>query len=619
MKKKKQKVQMPAGIRNKLMAAVSMLMVSVIMLVSSTYAWFTLSTAPEVTGISTSVGANGNLEMALLTSGKAASGENTNDAVPNTFADPTLITSAVGDSSAATNNVVKSNITWGNLVDLSAADYHLSDIALMPAAANITTTDVDTTGKIELSSILKTAVYGADGRVNKLDANTLSGVYTGDKWDPTNGTYGVRAVGSASTMSAEQVAYNAAKGAYATNLAGAHSGITSSISNNLGILATLVSAEDTDTITADQKTAALSIIGGTKSDLQTIASAYKNYMIAYAATVKSGNEFTTIKQTISNCSISTLKDYTTTYADYLPSGAATKIEALATAYKTVSDAETTISAAEADVTQMSGIKNAVKSVVGTTTPNKNDLINPNKTVYWEGGVISTIAENIGVYLLASKTSVTATVYGGAQGTKAALPATVADHTFDGGAVASITDTYGYVLDFAFRTNASGSKLQLQTDAMNRVYAEQNQDANLATMGAGSTVTYTYNTAAKSTTTQAETLLNAIKLVFFDPDNGTVYAKAKLSDVKAGADSATAKIVLDTTATDATKDDIVALNQNEAKKVSVLVYMDGETVDNKAAVNAQSAGTLKINLQFSSDKELVPMNNSTLKTMQKPAP
>ena len=53
-------------IKSKLIAAICMLLVSSIMMVSTTYAWFTLSTAPEVTGINTSVGANGNLEMALL-------------------------------------------------------------------------------------------------------------------------------------------------------------------------------------------------------------------------------------------------------------------------------------------------------------------------------------------------------------------------------------------------------------------------------------------------------------------------------------------------------------------------------------------------------------------------
>ena len=40
---KSKKFRMPAGIRNKLTAAVAMLLVSSIMMVSSTYAWFTLS------------------------------------------------------------------------------------------------------------------------------------------------------------------------------------------------------------------------------------------------------------------------------------------------------------------------------------------------------------------------------------------------------------------------------------------------------------------------------------------------------------------------------------------------------------------------------------------------
>ena len=56
------------SIKSKLMAAVAMLLVASFMVVSSTYAWFTLSTAPEITGVKTSVGANGNLEIALLDS-----------------------------------------------------------------------------------------------------------------------------------------------------------------------------------------------------------------------------------------------------------------------------------------------------------------------------------------------------------------------------------------------------------------------------------------------------------------------------------------------------------------------------------------------------------------------
>ena len=87
-------------IKNKLMAAICMLLVSSIMMVSTTYAWFTLSTAPEVTGINTAVGANGNLEMALLPKDGELSS----------------ITSAAGDGVIA---MEQRNITWGNLVDVS--------------------------------------------------------------------------------------------------------------------------------------------------------------------------------------------------------------------------------------------------------------------------------------------------------------------------------------------------------------------------------------------------------------------------------------------------------------------------------------------------------------------
>lgn len=43
---KQSKVKMPGSMRQKLMAAAAMLLVAAILLVSSTYAWFTLSTAP---------------------------------------------------------------------------------------------------------------------------------------------------------------------------------------------------------------------------------------------------------------------------------------------------------------------------------------------------------------------------------------------------------------------------------------------------------------------------------------------------------------------------------------------------------------------------------------------
>ena len=48
------------------MSAVASLLVATIMLVSTTYAWITLSQAPEATGLQTNITGNGSLEIALM-------------------------------------------------------------------------------------------------------------------------------------------------------------------------------------------------------------------------------------------------------------------------------------------------------------------------------------------------------------------------------------------------------------------------------------------------------------------------------------------------------------------------------------------------------------------------
>ena len=135
-------------LKSKLMAAVSMLLVSAIMVSVTTYAWFILSTAPEVKGMSTTVGSNGALEMALRTE------EDINN-----------ITSSVGDSSAK-QSVVEANKTWGNLVDLTDTSYGLSGITMYPARLNW-----DANNDKQLASrsrLLSYAQYGTDGRIADL-------------------------------------------------------------------------------------------------------------------------------------------------------------------------------------------------------------------------------------------------------------------------------------------------------------------------------------------------------------------------------------------------------------------------------------------------------------------
>ena len=175
MAKTKNNVQMPSDIRNRLMAAVAMLMIACIMLVTTTYAWFTLSTAPEVTNIDTQVAGNGSLEIALM----PADG------------DMTKIVAGKGTSSSV-QAVNLANRTWGNLVSLTSTEYGLANINLMPAK-------IATGDSLTKTNILNTAEYGRDGRITTVSGVTSLASYVVDSGTFTGSDYGVRAIGEANT------------------------------------------------------------------------------------------------------------------------------------------------------------------------------------------------------------------------------------------------------------------------------------------------------------------------------------------------------------------------------------------------------------------------------------
>ena len=134
------------GLRERLAAVALLLALSLAMMTSATFAWLTISRAPEVTGVNTTVAANGNLEVALANSNSVSPGE-----------------SQIGDSSAASGQTVTSaNLTWGNLVNLSDSSYGLTNLTLRPAQLNQSSL---------LTSPLYGAVYGKDGRIEKLTSN----------------------------------------------------------------------------------------------------------------------------------------------------------------------------------------------------------------------------------------------------------------------------------------------------------------------------------------------------------------------------------------------------------------------------------------------------------------
>jgi len=139
-------------LKTKLMASVAMLMVATVMISSASFAWFTISTAPETSGVTTGLATNQALEIALATTSGFTS-----------------------EPAASGQNDTGKNITWGNLVDVSAY-FNNSDNKAMLRPCIVGTGD--NKGK------LMAPLFGADGRTNGVTA--LSDSYVAvDSTSPT--------------------------------------------------------------------------------------------------------------------------------------------------------------------------------------------------------------------------------------------------------------------------------------------------------------------------------------------------------------------------------------------------------------------------------------------------
>jgi hypothetical protein len=687
---KTKKVSMPSGIRNKLVASISMLLVSSVLVVSTTFAWFTLSTAPEVTGITTSVGANGNLEMALLTTA--------------TYASLSDITSAVGDSSAK-QGAVAANVTWGNLVDLSDASYGLASIKLQPARLNISSTDSTTIAAV--GSLLKTATYGKDGRVVDVTGTTYaSGSYSteGKVWDfdSSSLTYGVRAIGANDNLTAQQAGLIAAKTSYNAKLTSAKSTIQSAMSTNGSAMASAITtmamnASDA-ALTAEQQAAIVAMVDATASALEDIDAAYQQVLLAAVSTLDATS------YSLASSAINGAASYSAaiTALQNLASASENPVSVtvpteLTTAAATLQTQKNAVAAAKAKVTTQTvdesgeqhevaptadDYKAALKALVDYTAVSVNGYKvgtpadtsaegaydnylmgadgNINSTfmnaVLNAGGAVVEMPDGSGVfayvgqvagnYQASCKVSITykglslsdmnaimkttATV-------DTTIPAVVNGVTASStGATTALSDTYGYALDFAFRTNAASSYLQLQTAGAQRVYTDS---TSTETLGGGSTMTFSSllsdSGVAVLSDAQIKALMGAIRVAFIDPTAGTIYGVASLDNITTTStgDGFTGELTLknyalDTngkmTLTEKTDDasttdkneaiTLMSLPQNTAVKLTVVVWLDGDNVDNTLVANGATSLTGSMNLQFSSSATLQPMQNTALKNL-----
>ena len=168
-----------------------MLIACLSLLVSAGYAWLTMSLVPEVSGINTHIGSNGSLEIALLNE--------------NTYIDPSEIKTLVGSSLVASDPTI-SNVTWGNLIDLSDERYGLNKISLQPSRLNVKS-NIDGTSTV-YNNLLSFVEYDSDGRFKNFSSETVSTVYSENGFIYNTGkqTYGVRCIGRSSKVSSQETA-----------------------------------------------------------------------------------------------------------------------------------------------------------------------------------------------------------------------------------------------------------------------------------------------------------------------------------------------------------------------------------------------------------------------------
>ena len=555
MKKNALKALSFGSLRAKLLSTVAMLLVASTLLVTSSYAWFVMSTAPEVTGIDTQVGANGALEIALRT------GEN-----GDVYGD--FDENATGDSDIDANN------TWGNLVNLGDAKYGLNQITLLPSRLFIEEAGiVDGVKAFSVNKLLlKTPIYGEDGRVKELDKkSTANLVYNAQKASFDTEGIGVRAVGTAADMSVYQLGMNAAKAQLSTYTSAARTTASNTLNQNGNGVANIVLGKalekKPDGFAAKDLQALLELAKGLQASLKNIETALRYVFAGYLMSDASGDTVTAenYQTLVAEVQTKPLSELLNTYNEItsLILGMDGYVNDLLSDQtivdKAVVDCENLVKKGTdatwdeinramrplVDYTQMRLGDKTVPELEKMVTDGQYDKILAligagGLTLYVPSGsgVLSDIADYAGDYtanVTVDKISATLngkpfslenqTVTMRTETKEQPVYLTNCSNALNRATVraadgsSAITDFYGYAIDLAFRTNATKdgeatSSLLLQTEPENRVY--QDDKSNAALQGGGSYMIFR-NTSNLSATKMLR-LMSGIRVVFIDGEN-----------------------------------------------------------------------------------------------------
>lgn len=638
MKRTNLKNEKPAALKRKLSAALAMLLIATLLMSTTTFAWFVLSTAPEVTGIETKVGANGSLEIALLNT--------------QTRADMSTIRAGLGGGSLQANQITANN-AWGNLVDLGYASYGLGELVLLPARLDATANGDNYT--VDLNKLLAVPEYGYDGRIMELSRDTASAIYqeTGFLYSGAQ-DYGVRAIGTSDALSPQGSALNSAKTNIATWTKSAKSGAQGTMINNItGLFEIIIVHTGADTYNDAHKATVVAMLTDLKGALDYIDGAMRQGLVAYVASeVSNEGTFTVARDRILDTA--TPISQLLTEATGMPAEFAawvTQLEAMQAKWNAAKVACDALDDNDYTWDEIKGILSNVLNVETLLINGKtidaldvNALMNAaliEMTLAPGSGLFADIADFTDNYTVSSKYAgkdvEVATASAANPKYLVALAAGVNTLTpADGGEEASalpLTATYGYAIDLAFRCNAAAPDVVLQTKGVQRAYnGGENADdvtaENANTQGGGSYMEFS-SKDDEFTLEQRLVLMDALRVGFVD-DQGTILGIAKLDinnhdvtneavkaplymyDYSFESDENSDGLILTMGARRLTDNLITLLQQNVAKAVTVVVWLDGDIVDN-TMVSATNATSLdgSLNLQFATGAELVPAQENSL--------
>lgn len=664
---------------------------SITMMGSATFAWITLSRAPEVNGLATTIASNGNLEIAL---------SNTEGTAPDE--------TKIGDGAL---DITKKNLTWGNLINLSHEDYGLSKLTLRPAVLN--------TGSL-LTKPLYSVKYTSDGRISNVISDfayTNYGEQDGayDFFVPDVTKYGVRAISSVTyksvTGEAKLQRLNATvaqKYATADNTfktLWSNKDYMNTISGLAGVYISWRMSDDGNGGNEDQDcTSYVERVYEMMNEYKTalhqtgevvLAAANLHYYVYCNQNSQNFEEFTmdqlhdgTVKTTLTKAGITVtgLDPYITDHQKFNGTKAKDYTDGIYTKY--ITNVYEPFKQSESIgwvlmstyINEMAHINSTTINGTAAQSLGAGDMISLGfassivcelkKGLIWNmdwfyGGNIS--VRDVKTTLMGQtktineiRTSVKQEVNSGKKATFPILKTIdEADKKATAGGLAATdataAESYGMVVDFWLRTNSPNSLLTLAGEVVtekvqvlddegnpvldeegaaiyetvvlgysgeNRIWEKGDPELPLpaeSSTSQGSGSCYIFYPETPEDQAQALEMLSAMRVAFID-EEGTLLAQADMDTTNAFESMGRVLVPLQlraksiVTGTDENGNDIVEnafyitqLVQNEATRITAIVYMDGSVLENS---NVLSSGSIKgqLNIQFGTSEDLKALDD-----------